>query len=52
MSSNSRSFWERFAAIGGMFAVLDYYHQVGSLEEILQKGPQVLQPFFEGEGGK
>ena len=47
IKANSGVFWEKFAAIGGMFAVLDYYRAAGSFNELLAQGPSSLLPFIK-----
>lgn len=47
LKANSGVFWDKLAAIGGMFAVLDYYRATGTFNELLAKGPSSLLPFIK-----
>lgn len=40
--SNSGSFWDKFASISGMFAIIEYYEKGGRLSRLLTHGPDLL----------
>ena len=45
--ANTGPFWDKYASIAGMFAVISYCEQGGKLEELLDKGPDVLIEIIE-----
>ena len=45
--ANTGSFWDKYASISGMFAVISYCEQGGKLEELLDKGPNALLEIIE-----
>jgi hypothetical protein len=49
-SSNSGLFWEKFAAISGLFAIIDYYYfndkDIKVFKYIFEKGPDLLIDFI------
>lgn len=47
LKANTGSFWDKYASISGMFAVISYCEQGGKLEELLDKGPDVLIEIIE-----
>ena len=40
--ANSGSFWDKFASIAGMFAMVEYTENGGSLETLLSDGPEIF----------
>ena len=40
--ANSGPFWEKFASIAGMFAMVEYAQNGGTLETLLSDGPEVI----------
>ena len=47
LKANTGSFWDKYASISGMFAVISYCEQGGELEELLDKGAEVLIEIIE-----
>ena len=46
-NANTGSFWDKYASISGMFAVISYCERGGCLEELLEKGPDALLDIIE-----
>ena len=46
MKSNLGSYWDKFAAIAGMFAIIDYYNfnhkQISCFKDLFTNGPDLL----------
>ena len=40
--SNSGAFWDKFASISGMFAIMEYHEKGGRLSRLLTHGPDLL----------
>ena len=47
--ANTGAFWDKFASIAGMFALVDYCQNDGNLENLLFDGPKLLSEFIEPE---
>lgn len=47
VKANTGSFWDKYASISGMFAVVSYCEQGGDLSELLDKGPNALLEIIE-----
>ena len=45
--ANTGPFWDKYASISGMFAVISYCEQGGKLEKLLDKGPNALIEIIE-----
>lgn len=44
--ANTGAFWDKFASIAGMFAMVDYCQNDGNLENLLSDGPKFLTEFI------
>jgi len=44
--ANTGAFWDKFASIAGMFAVVEYCQNEGNLEKLLSDGPKFLTEFI------
>lgn len=44
--ANTGDFWDKFASIAGMFALVDYCQNEGNLEHLLSDGPKFLVEFI------
>lgn len=50
--ANTRSYWDKFAAISGLFGIYDYYNShnrnLVCFREIFKGGPKFLLDFIKG----
>ncbi len=47
LNANTGPFWDKYASISGMFAVVSYCEHGGKLEDLLEKGPTALLDIIE-----
>jgi len=45
-NANTGAFWDKFASIAGMFAMVEYCQNDGNLENLLSDGPKFLTEFI------
>jgi hypothetical protein len=46
--ANTGSFWQKFASISGMFALIQFYQGGGRLENLMSYGPDLLTEYIIG----
>lgn len=46
-AANKGPFWDKYASIAGMFAMVDYCQNEGNLENLLADGPKFLTEFIQ-----